>query len=59
MNNKIKTHLKAIGTMLAVVGVSTVLVLLPPNIVLSLILLAPASFIYWIIYEMYSHKKNN
>jgi len=38
MKNKIKAHLKAIGTMLAIVGAAIVLSLLPPKVILALTL---------------------
>jgi uncharacterized membrane protein YccC len=59
MKNKIKAHLKAIGTMLAIVGVSIVLSLLPPKVILALTLLAPIAFIYWLIYENFLRNKKN
>jgi len=59
MKDKIKAHLKAIGTMLAIVGVSIVLSLLPPMVILTLTLLAPIAFIYWLIYENFLRNKKD
>jgi len=59
MKDKIKAHLKAIGTMLAIVGVSIILSLLPPNVILTLTLLAPIAFIYWLIYENFLRNRKN
>jgi heme O synthase-like polyprenyltransferase len=50
MKNKLKAHLKTIGTMLAIVGVSLMLVLLPQ----VLLLLIGTSFIYWVLYDGFS-----
>jgi uncharacterized membrane protein YccC len=57
MNNKLKAHLKTIGAMLAIVGVSIVLSLLPPKVILTSILLAPVAFMYWLVYENFLHNK--
>jgi uncharacterized membrane protein YccC len=59
MNNKIKAHLKAIGTILAIVGATIVLSLLPPMIVLALTLLTPIAFIYWLVYEAFLRNRKN
>jgi uncharacterized membrane protein YccC len=59
MNNKIKAHLKAIGTMLAIVGVSIILSLLPPMVILTLTLLTPIVFIYWLVYENFLRNRKN
>ena len=59
MNNKIKAHLKAIGTILAIVGATIVLSLLPPMIVLALTLLTPIAFIYWLVYEVFLRNRKN
>jgi uncharacterized membrane protein YccC len=59
MNNKIKAHLKAIGTILAIVGATIVLSLLPPMIVLALTLLTPIAFIYWLVYETFLRNRKN
>jgi len=59
MKDKIKAHLKAIGTMLVIVGATIVLSLLPPMIVLALTLLTPIAFIYWLIYENFLRNRKN
>jgi len=59
MNNKLKAHLKAIGTMLAIVGASIVLSLLSPTVILALTLLTPIAFIYWLVYENFLRNKKN
>ena len=59
MKDKIKAHLKAIGTMLAIVGASIVLSLLPPMVILALTLLAPIAVIYWLVYENFLRNKKN
>ena len=59
MNNKIKAHLKAIGTMLAIVGVSIILSLLPSKVMLTLILLVPIVFMYWLVYENFLRNRKN
>jgi uncharacterized membrane protein YccC len=59
MNNKIKAHLKAIGTMLAIVGASIILSLLPPNVILTLTLLAPVAVIYWLMYKTFLRNRKN
>jgi uncharacterized membrane protein YccC len=59
MNNKIKAHLKAIGTMLAIVGASVILSILPPMVVLALTLLTPIAFIYWLVYENFLRNRKN
>jgi hypothetical protein len=57
MKNKIKAHLKAIGTILAIVGVSIILSLLPSKAILISVLLLPIVFIYWVVYETFLHNK--
>ena len=57
MKNKIKAHLKAIGVILAIVGVSLILSLLPSKVILTSILLAPVAFMYWLVYENFLHNK--
>jgi uncharacterized membrane protein YccC len=59
MKNKIKAHLKAIGTMLAIVGAAIVLSLLPPKVILALTLLAPVAVIYWLMYKAFLRNKEN
>jgi len=59
MNNKIKAHLKAIGTMLAIVGASIILSLLPPKVILALTLLTPVAFIYWVMYKIFLRNTKN
>jgi uncharacterized membrane protein YccC len=59
MKDKIKAHLKAIGTMLAIVGASIVLSILPPMVVLALTLLTPIAFIYWLVYENFLRNRKN
>jgi uncharacterized membrane protein YccC len=55
MKDKIKAHLKAIGTILAIVGASIVLSLLPPMVILALTLL----IIYWLVYENFLRNRKN
>jgi len=57
MKDKIKAHLKAIGTMLAIVGASIILSLLPPKVILALTLLTPIAFMYWLVYETFLHNR--
>jgi uncharacterized membrane protein YccC len=59
MNNKIKAHLKAIGVMLAIVGASIVLSILPSKVMLTLILLVPIAFMYWLVYENFLRNRKN
>ena len=59
MKDKIKAHLKAIGTILAIVGASIVLSILPPMVVLALTLLTPIAFIYWLVYEAFLRNRKN
>ena len=59
MKDKIKAHLKAIGTMLAIVGTAIVLSLLPPKVILALTLLAPIAVIYWLMYKAFLRDKKN
>ncbi len=59
MTDKIKAHLKAIGTMLAIVGAAIVLSLLPPKVILALTLLAPIAVIYWLMYKAFLRDKEN
>jgi uncharacterized membrane protein YccC len=59
MNNKLKAHLKAIGTILAIVGASIVLSILPPMVVLALTLLTPIVFIYWLMYKTFLRNRKN
>ena len=57
MKNKIKAHLKAIGVILATVGVALIISLLPSKIILTSVLLAPIAFMYWLVYETFLHNK--
>jgi uncharacterized membrane protein YccC len=57
MKNKIKAHLKAIGVILAIVGASLILSLLPSKVILTSVLLAPIAFMYWLVYETFLHNK--
>ena len=59
MKDKIKAHLKAIGTMLAIVGASIILSLLPPKVILALTLLAPIAVIYWLMYKTFLRNRKN
>jgi hypothetical protein len=47
MNNKIKAHLKTIGTMLALVGTLIVSLFLPTTV----LLLTSTAIIYWALYD--------
>jgi hypothetical protein len=57
MKNKIKAHLKTIGVILAIIGVSIILSLLPSKAILISVLLLPIVFIYWVVYETFLHNK--
>jgi hypothetical protein len=57
MKNKIKAHLKTIGVILAIIGVSIILSLLPSKVILTSVLLFPIVFIYWVVYETFLHNK--
>jgi len=57
MKNKIKAHLKTIGIILAIVGASLILSLLPSKVILISVLLAPIAFMYWLVYETFLHNK--
>jgi len=59
MKNKIKAHLKAIGTILAIIGVSIILSLLPSKAILASVLLFPIAFIYWLVYENFLRNRKN
>ena len=57
MKNKIIAHLKTIGVILAIVGASLILALLPSKVILTSVLLAPIAFMYWLVYETFLHNK--
>jgi hypothetical protein len=44
-------HLKTIGTMLAIVGVLTIILLLPQTV-----LLASVVMLYWVLYKWFNEK---
>jgi len=46
---KIKAHLKTIGTMLVMVGVLTIILLLPQTV-----LLASVVMLYWVLYKWFN-----
>jgi hypothetical protein len=52
MNNKLKAHLKTIGTILAIVGALVISLLLPTTV----LLLTSTAIIYWALYDGFSEK---